>query len=116
MGKHQEEVHPEYHNDCFVCKASTVGVAPSAMPTRKGGQEAATVNAREGRWEKDMPAYKELRRQGLQPRQIDGSAELADRAHDRMEVEMGHVFKTKGQLAAAKEGMAEAQDMKSQAS
>ena len=113
MGIHAQE-HPEFVDGCDLCRWSSVSVAPSATPSRNGGAEAVTVNEREARWQKDMPAYKELRRHGLQPRQIDGSAELADRAHDRMEVEMGHVFKTKGQLAAAKEGMAEAQQLKSE--
>jgi hypothetical protein len=112
VGIHQT-THPEFVEGCFLCKASTISVAPSATPSRNGGQEAATVNAREARWDKDMPAYKELRRQGLQPRQIDGAHELTGRAKDRMEVEMGHVFKTPGQLAAAKEGMAHAQQIKS---
>jgi hypothetical protein len=99
-----------------LCRWASVAVAPSATPSRNGGGEAVATNAREDRWQRDMPAYKALRAQGIQPRQIDGAHELAAKAHDRMEVEMGHVFKTPGQLAAAKEGMQEAQAMRSQAS
>lgn len=111
MGIHQE-THPTYVEGCDICRYTSVSVAPSATPTRKGGQEAATVNARESRWARDMGAYRELRRQGMQPRQIDGSDRLAATASDRIEVEMGHVFKTKGQLAAAREGMVEAQQLR----
>ena len=85
------------------------------MPTRKGGADAAQINAREDRWQKDMPAYKELRRQGLQPRQIDGSAELTAKATDRLEIELGHVLPTKEQRESAKEGMAAAQAIASEA-
>lgn len=74
------------------------------------------MNARESRWDRDMKAYKAMRDQGLQPRQIDGADRLAGDAKDRVEVEMGHVFATKGQLAAAREGMEAAAQMKADAS
>lgn len=98
-----------------MCRYQTVGVAPSATPSRNGGQEAVATNSRESRWQRDMPAYKELRRQGIQPRQIDGAHELTARATDRLEVELGHVLKTKEQRESAKEGMAAAQAMASEA-
>lgn len=90
MGIHQE-THPEPVEGCFVCKASTVSVAPSAMPSRNGGAGAAETNARGAGWARDMAAYKTLRAQGLQPPQIDGSARL-EHATDKFEVEAGHVF------------------------
>lgn len=65
--------------DCYGCRIQTVGFAPSAMPSRGTNQTAVDTNAREGRWNKDMPAYKRLRRDGLQPERIDGSATLEAR-------------------------------------
>jgi len=62
--------------ECFGCRVKTVAIAPSATPTRAGGAKAAEVNARESRWNKDMPAYKRLRREGVQPERIDGAAGL----------------------------------------
>lgn len=62
-------------------------------PTRRAGAEA--IEAREKRWEKDMPAYKALRAQGLQPPRIDGSAELMANAETRFEVESGKIMKGK---------------------
>ncbi|MFP4512087.1 MAG: hypothetical protein ACLFRV_03965 [Acidimicrobiales bacterium] len=59
----------------YLDKLRSVAIAPSATPTRGDGK-AAEVNAREARWHRDMPAYKRLRRDGLQPPQIDGSARL----------------------------------------
>ena len=73
-----------------MCKISTIDFGSSAMPTRH--PTAAATEARERRWSKDMPAYKELRAQGLQPPHIDGSAELAAKAETRFEVESGKVL------------------------
>jgi hypothetical protein len=53
-----------------------------------------------------------IRKEGLQPQHIDGCAELEARAHDRIEVEMGHVFETRKELEKAQEGMRLAEDMK----
>ena len=60
------------------------------MPTRHPGSQA--VEAREKRWEKDMPAYKRLRQQGLQPKTIDGAAHIEAKAETRFEVESGQVL------------------------
>lgn len=68
----------------------SVGVAPSATPTRSG--RAAEINATEARWTKDMDAYKAMRRQGMQPRRIDGADRLAATATDPLEIEMGRTL------------------------
>ena len=82
--------HTVYTEGCFVCKISTISFGSSAMPTRS--PVATATEAREKRWSKDMPAYKELRAQGLQPPKIDGSAELAAKAETRFEVESGKIM------------------------
>lgn len=63
-------------DDCFGCRIKTVGFAPSATPSRRGGDAAARANAREAGWNADMPAYKRLRRDGIQPPSVDGAAKL----------------------------------------
>lgn len=108
------DTHPTPQDGCNLCRWLSVAVAPSATPTRNGGAVAAQTNAREDRWQKDMPAYKAMRRQGLQPRQIDGCDELSAKATDRLEVELGHVLPTKEQRESAKEGMAIAQTQASE--
>lgn len=60
---------------------------------------------------KDLDAYQRIRRQGIQPRTIDGSAELEGRANNRLEMEMGHLFPSKDEWAKAKEGMARAEEI-----
>ena len=61
---------------------------------------------------KDMDAYKRIRKQGLQPKTIDGCAELEAKANNRLEVEMGHLFSTKEDWAKAKEGMGRAEEIR----
>jgi hypothetical protein len=69
----------------------SIAFSQAAMPTRKPGVVAA--ENRENRWSKDMPAYRRLRENGVQPRQIDGSAELEAKASTQAEIEIGHAFK-----------------------
>lgn len=115
MLKHQE-THPGLNEPgCDVCRYSTVAIAPSATPTRKGGAEAADVKRREAALAKDMPAYKALRAQGLQPPHIAGSHRLQG-ATDKLEVEAGGLFptpearkKVRDEMRAAADFMAEAE-------
>lgn len=65
----------------------SITVSASATPTRK--VEVSRVEAKERQWDRDMPAYRRLRREGLQPKQIDGSAKFEARAETKAEVESG---------------------------
>ena len=85
--KHQE-THPELNVEgCFACRIAGVAFASSAMPSRRN--HAASVNATERRWEKDMDAYKRLRRDGLQPASVDGARNLEQKAEHRSQIETG---------------------------
>lgn len=53
------------------------------------GNFPTDITYKERKWDKDMRAYKNLRRDGLQPKQIDGSYVLERNATDTREVEMG---------------------------
>jgi hypothetical protein len=77
---------------CSSFREHALGItfSSTAMPTRRP-QVVETADT-ERRWDKDMPAYKRLRDDNLQPRHIDGSAELEARATDSIEVNKGHVF------------------------
>lgn len=75
------------------------------------GRPPSEQSGMEKRWKVDMPAYKRLRRNGLQPRGIDGSAALEKHASTKMEVEMGHLLRTKEEMTRAREGMQRAADM-----
>lgn len=67
----------------------SVAFGASATPFRRA--EAAGKTQMEGRWDKDMPAYKRLRDDGLQPPHIDGCAELESRAEHQTQIEMGMI-------------------------
>jgi len=90
--KHRE-THPGLDvPGCFGCKIAHVSVPASVTPTRRdGARHAKWVNETEDRWHKDMPAYKRLVQDGLQPPRIDGCAELEAKASTRVEVESGRV-------------------------
>ena len=87
MVKHQEE-HPALDVDgCFACRIAHVNMAPSATPTRGGGAQAAHVDALERQWDKDLPAYARLRKDGYQPERIDGSHHLEAVATSKAQIE-----------------------------
>lgn len=81
-------------NECGgeLCKFyGNVIVAASCMPTRSITDFEAT-KAKDLNQNKDMPAYKRLVQDGLQPPQIDGSAHLEKHANSKFEIEAGHVL------------------------
>lgn len=100
--------HDEMNDECFACRISTVNFSAKATPTRR--PEAVATVDRESRWDADMPAYRRLRANGLQPRSIDGAARLEAKASDQMEVEYGNLL-TKPQIAQAKAGIEAAQEI-----
>lgn len=82
---HQQK-HPNLDEPgCYGCKLASVSISGVMMVTRK--PQVGAYDATEKQWQKDIPAYKGLRRNGLQPRGIDGAHELAMRAETREQVE-----------------------------
>lgn len=71
--KHRE-THPDLNVDgCFACRISHVRMSGAAMPTR---HNVAQLNMKERALDKDLDAYKRIRKTGGQPTKIDGSAKL----------------------------------------
>lgn len=62
------------------------GVAAAAIPSRTS-EDTLGALVREKRWERDMKAYKNLRADGLQPPQIDGSALREKQGQDAYDIE-----------------------------
>lgn len=62
------------------------GVAMAAIPSRVSGEAKQTL-IREGRWERDMKAYKNLRADGLQPPSIEGAALRERMGEDKYDIE-----------------------------
>ena len=84
------ETHPTLDVEgCFGCKVASTSFGSNSSTTR--GAIVAQTERTARNWDKDMPAYKRLRKNGLQPKQIDGSAELEKRAETKVEVETGRL-------------------------
>ena len=87
--KHQE-THPNLDVEgCFGCRIANVRVGSNSTTTR--GSRVAEINQTERNWNKDLPAYKRLRQNGLQPKRIDGAAEVEKKAVTEWQVESGRV-------------------------
>jgi hypothetical protein len=85
--KHRE-THPNLDVEgCFGCRVAGVRMGVNTTTTR--GARVAEVNTTERNWNKDMPAYKRLRANGLQPKKIDGAAEVEKKAQESWQVETG---------------------------
>ena len=83
--KHQE-THPLLDQpNCFGCRIAGVQIGTNSTTTR--GSQVAEINQREKNWNKDMPAYKRLRKEGLQPKAIDGCAAVEQLATSRHQIE-----------------------------
>lgn len=66
-------------------KLRSIQIGARAMPSRKA--EVARGEAKDAQFAKDAAAYRRLRKHGLQPPQVDGSAEREARATEAHEVE-----------------------------
>jgi hypothetical protein len=89
MIKHQE-THPYLDVEgCFGCKVSAVGFSAELMPTRSGSSRSASVIQQERVLDKDLDAYKRLRQDGIQPKKIDGAANVEARAQEKWQAESG---------------------------
>tara|TARA_R110000868_G_C10835895_1_gene759697 strand:+ start:141 stop:416 length:276 start_codon:yes stop_codon:yes gene_type:complete len=85
--KHRE-THPNLDVEgCFGCRVAGIRMATNST-TSRGAQVAAT-NQTERNWKQDLPAYKRLRADGLQPKRIDGAANVERRAQEKWQVETG---------------------------
>jgi hypothetical protein len=76
--------------------------------TRAGRERTDQINQTEKNWERDMPAYRRLRADGLQPRNVDGAAHLEAKANDSLEVSNGLLMTDPKIPARMKELKAEA--------
>lgn len=69
----------EFDPACFGCKAATL--------TFNDTGALLDMDRRERRLTDDLSNYRSMRRQGLQPEHVKGSAELAAKARNRHEIE-----------------------------
>lgn len=91
MGLHRR-THPVAVEGCFGCKAMSITI---------DGRSPSPQTLMEGRWDRDMPAFKRLVDQGYMPAGIDGAAHLEANATTRFEIESGQVVADPGKLQDA---------------
>jgi hypothetical protein len=70
------------------------GLSATAIPSRavnrtpgQPDEPAIQAHIRERRWERDIPAYRRLRADGLQPREVNGAALREKRGETRYDIE-----------------------------
>ena len=79
------ETHPEEVEGCFACRIAGVSFSALATPTRHAG----TVDAvrREQSFAVDSEAYRRLRKNKVQPKNINGAAMLEKGANSVQQIE-----------------------------
>jgi hypothetical protein len=82
----------------------------SVYATPSKGADVRDKDRTEAGWQRDMPAYKAMRRQGYQPRNIDGCHKLEGTAKIPLELEMGHAFATNEERSVAQDTLMELRD------
>lgn len=85
MGEHPASCRDPECELTYVEHLRGFAVAAAATPNRR--PETVRIDAKDAAFERDAPAYKALRRQGFQPRDIDGCHELQATAKDRHDIE-----------------------------
>lgn len=88
---HHRQIHPAFQPGCYSCKLLSIGISAHALETK--GKPVVAIDHRERKWTKNHQAYRALRKDGLQPRGLDGAYEVQEHAEHRLEVEMGHALK-----------------------
>lgn len=68
-------------------KAKLKSIRFGSVPGGTKSGQVDEITNREAGWDKDIPAYKRLRKEGIQPRNIDGAAELEAKANTEWEIE-----------------------------
>lgn len=79
MSIHQR-THPTYVEGCWNCRVSTVVVGAVSGPVRETADREKVLD-------KDMAAYKRMRRAGMSPAHLAGSAVVEKEARSPIEVE-----------------------------
>lgn len=106
--QHQAPIAEGPRKTCPSCQGPVKTVL-HAVPIHGVGGTAARRTWASGR-EKDIAAYKRLRKDGVQPKGINGSAEIETRAGERHEVEMDRVYVDRSMAKRVTHGLQEVGD------
>jgi len=106
MAKHLKDPETgECSVNCWGCKVESISIAPSAQPTRH--PEAARALVKDPLLDKDREAYRRLRRNGEQPKHVQGSAFFEAKANESCEITTGRIIADPADRKQFAEGFAE---------
>ena len=88
---HMQSIHELLYAFCPDCDTPTTTAIVSSVPVHGVGSSAARRQYQTER-ERDIAAYKRLRKDGVQPKGVTGAAEIETRAGEKHEVERDVVF------------------------
>lgn len=88
------QIHPDQYHTCG--PAVQVFSPPTIFGVGPSGRAAAMKDASAKARERDVEAYRRLRKNGVQPPQVSDSAEIEARANETIEVERNTAFEHKG--------------------
>ena len=108
MATHLIEADGTHSVNCFPCKLASVQFAPSSMPNRN--PNAARAQTKDHLLDKDREAYRRLRRNGEQPRHVEGSAYIEAKANESFEITTGRLVPHSGDRKQYAQGFAEIPD------
>jgi hypothetical protein len=70
-----------------LAKLRSISISAGATPTRTGSPRVLEIEANDAKLDQDVAAYKRLRKDGLQPPEINGSAEREKNFTEKWQVE-----------------------------
>lgn len=106
--KHLIDSDGTHSANCYPCKLRSIGFAPSSMPTRF--PNAARSALKDPLLEKDREAYRRLRRNGEQPKHVEGSAFFEAKANESCEITTGRLIADPADRKQFAQGFAEMPD------
>lgn len=74
MGEHPASCRDPECDLPYVAHLRDIAVSAHATPNRR--PDVVRIDRTEARWDRDGDAYKRIRKEGLQPEHVDGSAQL----------------------------------------
>lgn len=93
--------HPTFVDGCWACKTMSIRVD-------RGG--AKVIDAKDRQLARDRDAYLRLRRDGLQPKHVDGARDLEGTVNSQYDIDLGHVVPP-SEVGRVQEGYAMAKEM-----
>ena len=87
---HNQNAHAHPDSECFGCKVEGFGIGAKVLVTRNPGLVDRKQTEKE--YSANLPAYKRMKKEGLQPKRFTDAAKVEARAVSKFEIESGQNF------------------------